>query len=97
MRTAALIVLLLGVSVGLAIYVAAEDALADPAISEMLLSKQHNRAIERLGGKAMKLFVELDEWFRGLWHGKQLGKTIMFLSVSVGAALYFASRRENRR
>ena len=93
MRTAALIVLLSGVTAGLAVCWIAEDEAVNPAISEMLLSKPHNRMVERMGGKAMMLFVELDEWFRGLWQGKRLGATIIFLSLSASGVLYLVGRK----
>jgi len=37
--------------------------------------------------------VELNEWFRGLWHGRSLAFTVAAISLSITLAyLYFATR-----
>jgi hypothetical protein len=32
---------------------------------------------------------EMDDWFSSLWHGKQLGFTLAFLSVGTAAGCFF--------
>jgi hypothetical protein len=56
-------------------------------------SKQYMRDLERFGGKATVLFVELEEWFGGLWHGRSLAVTVAWLSTLVSLGLFLAGGR----
>lgn len=56
------------------------------------MTKQYTREVQRFGGKAALLFDDLGRWFSGLWRGKALGRTVLYLSLAVSAALLGASR-----
>ena len=41
-----------------------------------------------------ELIVRLNEWFKGLWHGKSLTFTVAAISLGIALAyLFFATRR----
>ena len=93
-----ILVLLLGLCAAAAIHVTAGDdsnravryevinGVAYPVAPED--SKAYQRELERFGGKANVLAVELTRWFAGLWHGKTLAYTLAAISVVVSLALY---------
>ncbi len=51
------------------------------------MEKTYVRDLQRFGGKASVLFDEFGTWFAGLWRGKTLGLTVIWLSVSLAALL----------
>ncbi len=55
-------------------------------------SKVYVRELQRFGGKASVLFDELTRWFNGLWHGKQLGVTVGWISVALSLGLFLFAR-----
>ncbi len=55
-------------------------------------SKQYLRELELYGGTANVLAYELRTWFDGLWHGKSLAYTIIFITVLVSSGLFYAAR-----
>jgi len=89
MRIASLFVLLVGLSVGIAIYLVAED----PATDEMLGSKQYIGTIQRFGGRQAVLLDDFSRWFASLWQGKRLGITVAGLGTLAAGVLYLVSRR----
>src|SRR5574341_126756 len=90
---AAVVILVVGVTTGLAVYFLAEDEPTHLGVYEMQISKQYVREIERFGGKTARLFDDLGRWFAERWQGKSLGVTIAFLAASVGLVLYLVARR----
>jgi hypothetical protein len=94
---AAAIVLVVGLSAGLALYVTAPEEAELSAESALLLSpgssKTYIREIQRFGGKQAVLFDEALRWFDGLWRGKALGKTVALLSALTALGLYLVARR----
>lgn len=66
------------------------DGVAYPVAPED--SKAYQRELERFGGKANVLAVELTRWFAGLWRGKALAYTLAAVSVAVSLALYVWAR-----
>jgi hypothetical protein len=57
------------------------------------MSKPYVRELERFGGKSAVLFDEFNRWFAGLWQGKALGVTIMWLSAATAILVYWIGRR----
>jgi len=75
LRTAGLILFAAGFVAALAIY------RGQPAENEGdLLSKRDIYQIEKLGGKEYVFGVEMNAWFTGVWHGRRLAYTVIFLS-----------------
>jgi hypothetical protein len=91
------VVLVAGLSAGLALYVTAEDEPEPTADSALLLSpgssKIYIREVRRFGGKAAVLFDEAMRGFENLWKGKTLGKTVAALGVLTALALFLAGRK----
>jgi len=96
------LVLALGLCAAAAIYVAAGDD-ANNAVGYEVIngvaypvapedSKAYQRELERFGGKANVLAVELTRWFADLWHGKALAYTLAAVSAVVSLALYLWAR-----
>ena len=83
------LILVIGLCAAAAVYLTAGDV-AYPVAPED--SKAYQRELERFGGKANVLAVELTRWFAGLWRGKALAYTLAAVSVAVSLALYVWAR-----
>ena len=59
-------------------------------------SKQYRHDLERLGGKAAVFADDLSRWFAGLWSGKQLAYTLVFLSIGAAAICLCIARPLSR-
>jgi len=94
LKLASLLVLLVGLSVGAAIYVFAPERDENLAMYEMTASKQYNRELRRFGGRASVLFDEFQTWFAGRWRGKALGVTIGWLTVAAAGIMFLIARRK---
>lgn len=53
-------------------------------------SKAYRHELERFGGKAAVFADDLNRWFSGLWHGRQLAHTVGWLSLAVALAFFRA-------
>jgi hypothetical protein len=81
-------ILLSGLIVSLVIYLLAEDDTYNP-IAEYEGSKKFAYELERIGGKSAVVANEFNNWFAGLWHGRQLAFTIAGITVLVAIVYYF--------
>jgi hypothetical protein len=90
---AAAAILALGVTVGAALYLGAEDEDTHPAIHEMQISKTYQRELLRFGGRASVMFDDFNRWFAAQWRGRRLGVTIGVLSAFVSLGVYGVARR----
>lgn len=94
---ASALVLVVGLSAGLALYATAPEEPEASADSALLLSpgssKIYIREIQRFGGKQAVLFDEALRWFGGLWQGKALGKTVAALALMFALGLFLVARR----
>jgi len=94
---ASAVVLVAGLSAGLALYATAQDEPELSADSALLLSpgssKLYIREVQRFGGKSAVLFDEVLRWLGDRWRGKALGKTVAFLSALAALGLYLVARR----
>ncbi|MDA8174027.1 MAG: hypothetical protein M0018_05485 [Nitrospiraceae bacterium] len=98
---AAAIVLAIGMGSAVFIYIRAAgrqasspyDALGNGVyVMDPQNSKTYVHDMELYGGKANMLTDDFTRWFDGLWHGKPLALTVLFISVLVSAGLSFAAR-----
>lgn len=56
-------------------------------------SKQYLRDLQLYGGTANVLAYELSSWFAGLWEGKRLAYTIIFITLLVAAGIFYVAAR----
>ena len=96
------IILLVGLSSSIWIYLTAEHA------SESVLgyeiagenaylvtpanSKKYVHDVELIGGKAAVLADEFGRWFVGLWHGKSLAFTVACITIFTSLGFFFVAR-----
>ena len=70
---------------------------ADSAVTKTEIEFANPRAyeyqIERLGGKATVYVVRFNEWFTGLWQGRQLVFTVAVLAVVIALICFWLSKR----
>jgi hypothetical protein len=92
LKLASALVLAIGLSLAVAIYVIAPEQDESMTMYEMSVSKQYNRTLRQFGGKASVLFDDVQQWLAARWQGKQLGVTIGWISVGAALVLYFAGR-----
>jgi hypothetical protein len=69
---AGLIILVGGLLCAALVYVLSPEAPANRTEVEFANPRAYEFQIERLGGKAAVYAVRFNEWFLGLWHGRQL-------------------------
>ena len=79
-RAVALLILLAGLGVALAIDLTALPAAPNPLGYEPEDSKQYLRDMELYGGKANLVASGIRQWFDSLWHGRRLAATVACLT-----------------
>ena len=90
MSRIAMAVLVVGISTAAVIFLlvpADEDAAA--AWQD---TRQYELAMERIGGKAVLIAAEINDWLGSLWHGRKLAATVAALSVGASWLCYLASK-----
>ncbi len=96
MRKIAIGILVCGLSVSAVVFVTAapepEDDYFGVYVTSIRNSKRQLLELERIGGKAAVVAVELNEWFHGLWHGRRLAGTLAVLSVGASLLCFLAAR-----
>jgi len=85
------ILLLLGLSSSVAIYLFAQPPSPDPLGYDPMDTKKYLRELELYGGKVNILFTEFRQWFDGLWHGKPLAYTVAVITVILSFAFWFVA------
>ena len=55
-------------------------------------TKLYVRDLQRFGGKAALVFDDVNRWFAGLWHGKALAGTILWISVIASLAVLLVAQ-----
>ena len=103
LRLAAMAIFALGLGAATAIYLLADD-LDETADSQTIIvngvtysvpanaTKLYVRDLQRFGGKAALVFDDLNRWFSGLWRGKALAGTILWISVIASLAVLLVAR-----
>lgn len=87
-RLAGIIMLASGLVAAVLIY-CAQPAEDNSGVNSDFLGKPDIYQLEKLGGKATVIAVEINSWFSSLWHGKELAYTLGCLSV-VGFVVCFS-------
>jgi hypothetical protein len=99
-----IIVAVVGLCSALLIYLAAgEDTDEDEAFEFVMIdgkaypiplagNKMYRRELQRFGGKAAVLFDEFNRWFAGLWRGKSLAVTVVWITAFISLALFLLAR-----
>jgi hypothetical protein len=80
-RLKAIAILVAGLGSALVIFLTATAAPANPLGYEPEDTKRYIREMEVYGGKANVLASEFRKWFEGLWHGRSLAGTVVFLTL----------------
>jgi hypothetical protein len=96
------IILLVGLSSSIWIYLTAEDDSKRVLGYEIVggnaylitpdNSKKYVHDLELYGGKANVLADEFMRWFIGLWHGKSLAFTVAFITIFISLGFFFVAR-----
>lgn len=79
-------ILAVGWSVAVVVYLTAAPVVEDDLVDDWEHSKKYLMQLERLGGKAAVLGSEMNQWFAGLWQGRNLAYTIAFAAAAAAAA-----------
>ncbi len=98
LRLACVIVLVAGLCSAMLIYLLAEDV-PDDSLGYAIVngtvyplatrdSKAYRREVQRFGGKTALLFDDFNRWFADLWQGKNLAKTVAWISVLMSLGIY---------
>lgn len=74
-----------------AIFIYAHATVAPEGLLELSpdTSKAFARDLQRYGGNANVLALQLRTWFAGLWHGKNLAFTVVVLAALLSAGYLF--------
>jgi hypothetical protein len=100
----AIIVAVVGLCSALLIYLtAAEDTDGDEAFEFVMIdgkaypvplasNKMYRRELQRFGGKAAVLFDDFNRWFAGLWRGKSLAATVVWITAFISLGLFLLAR-----
>jgi hypothetical protein len=82
--------LVIGMGSSLLIYSTASEIDTENILGNPLNeSKSYRRSLELYGGKANLLASQFMQWFNGLWHGKDLGITIAWITGIVSVLILF--------
>jgi hypothetical protein len=77
----------LGLGSALAIFLATPPEVVDPLLGDQFSNKKYLREMRMLGGQGNVLAAEFNDWFAGLWHGRELAGTVAVLTI--GTVLVF--------
>jgi len=86
----AAIVLLLGMSGAVLVYLTAENE--PDSVLGYENSKRYIHDLELYGGKANVLANEFERWVAGLWHGKSLAFTVAGITIFISFGFFLAAR-----
>ncbi|MEO6876459.1 MAG: hypothetical protein ABI222_16710 [Opitutaceae bacterium] len=84
-------VLVLGLGCALAIYLTAAPVFVDPLLGDPLANKKYLHELQIMGGKGNVLAAEFQDWFAGLWQGRELGGTVAVLTIGVVLVFRFVA------
>ncbi|SRR5258706_11004789 len=86
-------ILVAGLTGAALIYVLSADDAGRRAEIEFANPRAYEFQIERIGGKAAVYAVRFNEWFSGLWHGRQLALTVAVLAIAIALACFWVANR----
>ena len=102
MRLFALVILIIGLVAGAAIYFYADETQAQAYIIvgdtvypvDPASSKTYQRQLQRYGGKMAVMFDDINRWIAARFEGKQLGITIAAASVAAALVVFAVAERK---
>jgi hypothetical protein len=86
-----LLLLLLGLGSALIIFLTAAPVVVDPLLGDPMASKKYRRELRMIGGQGNVLSAEFQDWFAGLWQGRELAGTVAVLTVGVVLGFRFVA------
>jgi hypothetical protein len=81
MNQITLVLVLAGLGSALAIYLTATPEVVDPLLGDPMTTKRYLRELRVIGGQGNVLAAEFQDWFAGLWHGRELAGTVAVLTA----------------
>ena len=87
LRLATRAIVAAGFAAAIIIYITAGPPPQNPLGYDPLQTKAYRHELEVFGGKANLIMAEFQDWFAGLWQGRQLAYTVAVLSI-VAAFLF---------
>ena len=82
-----LLLLLLGFVGAAVIFITAKPEKVDSLLGDYRSSKRYQRELKMMGGEANVLVDEFQGWFADQWHGKNLARTVVV--ITIGTTLFF--------
>jgi|SRR5208283_549675 len=70
---------------------AVQDDLADSIMASTYNTKKYQDQLERYGGKANILATDIQQWFEGLWHGRNLAYTVAALALGASLICFYVA------
>jgi hypothetical protein len=71
---------------------ASRNEARDAGVAGTYDTKKYQDQLERIGGKANILATDIQQWFAGLWHGRQLAYTLAALALAAALACFCIAR-----
>lgn len=84
---------LAGVVVSAVVFVTAPADRGNPFGYDPMDSRAYLRNLELYGGQANVLSVKFQLWFLGLWHGRSLAYTLLFLFIAASLMYWLVASR----
>lgn len=89
----AALVLVAGLVPAVYVYWKAVDDGTGAVLDQMSQGKDYHFQLERMGGRAMVLMADFNDWFSSLWHGKPLAYVLAGTSMAIALACCLIGRR----
>jgi len=87
-----LVSFLCGSALSLYLYLHADDSIEGRIVEELHNTKAFRHDLEVYGGKMSLLGSQMNDWFVGLWQGRQLAVTVGCICGVVALALFLMGR-----
>jgi hypothetical protein len=91
LNVVAAIILLLGLSTAISIYLTTESVSDSSLVQQFEHSKRYRHDLEVMGGKANVLADRFYRWFTGLWRGPSLAILVACLTISISSGFFFVA------
>ena len=88
----AAIILLVGLTGSVLIYLSAEKREDNTLITEFENSKRYRHDLEQTGGKLIVVGSEFMKWFEGLWKGENLAFSLAGLSIFLSFVVFIVAK-----
>jgi len=83
--------LLVGLGAALVIFLVAQPVVVDPLLGDPMSNKKYLRELRVMGGQGNVLAAEFQDWFAGLWEGRELADTVAVLTIGVVLVFRFVA------